>query len=277
MKKIVVLGLFGSMVSIVSAAYLIPYTILPGAVGLHSRMGFGESVEAPPLNTSVLLTRKISRELNENSTAQLLSLVMENDNTNYPLFPWPFYIQLTTNHDEGDAVGSYVRLITSGTGWSAGHHSEVIQSGSGTNIGMNVEMSKPSGAGRTIGLNLQAEQGYGDVKAAFWGDEAINIQTDADSGWDTGIKFNAARMNTGIEFSDQSKGNRGIWLKGRFAVGIDLANNNLRINQGAKLELEETGQITISFNQRLQRIEFKNDSAVLGYIDTVKATRKRMN
>ena len=49
----------------------------------------------------------------QNGTHSVLALIQ--NETAATAFPWPLYIQLTTAHQMGDAVGAYVRLNKTGT------------------------------------------------------------------------------------------------------------------------------------------------------------------
>lgn len=255
---------------VTAAAWAIPWSqALPGAVPLSSHMIFSSApTQTPPLDTGVGFYRKLTAAEGAGSgTAENLSLYMENTTGSATRYPWPFYVELNTNHQGGDGVSMYARLRNAGPGWATGVHSEAIITGtSSTNIGFNAEMSPMVGGTRTIGVNLQAKDGYGGVTANQWSHQAVNIQSDTNVGWDTGIKFDTVRTNTAVHFSPQSSGQRAIWVQGNYTVGVDVGNLPIRMNAGTPVQLEATAQITMSFNQSLQRIEFKNGTRLLGYV-----------
>jgi|GEM_PF-6752386 len=265
--------------AVASAILLVSVTVwaFPLPVGqwgdqLRSQMWFSSApTQLPPLDTAVGFHRTLtSEESAASGTAENLSLYMESLHNSTTRYPWPLYVELNTNHGNGaDGVGIYSRLRTSGSGWGTGIHSEAIIRGIGTNIGYNAEMSPMVDGGRTIGLNIQAKNGYGAEIANKWSQEAINLQTDPNVGWDVGIKFDGARVNNGIHFTPASSGQRAIWVQGNYTVGLDMGQLPIRMNAGTPIQLEETSQITISFNQTAQRIEFKNGNMLLGYISAL--------
>jgi excisionase family DNA binding protein len=271
----------GSILLVATVAWAVPWSeIIPGATPLYSFMNFSSSPpqHLPPLDPGVGFYRTLTADESSHAgTSQNLGLYMEDlactpqstPSCTSQRSPWPLYVELNTNHMQGDGVPIYARLRTAGSGWGAGVHSEAIISGPSTSIGFNAEMSKKQDSGgRSIGLNLLAKARYqGQVNEAS--DEAINIQTDPDSRWNTGIHFDSSKVYTGIHFDASSSGNRAIWVEGNYAVGVDLGSTSLRMNAGTAIQLENTGQITISFNPTAQRIEFKAGDRLLGYISAL--------
>src|SRR6266496_690176 len=90
---------------------------------LHTQERFDISLQHPDtLDSPVVWTRR--RETSEPiGTHQILSLIMEE--AGKKSWPWPLYIHLTTSHDEGDAVGAYVRLHHRGNNWATSFHTDV--------------------------------------------------------------------------------------------------------------------------------------------------------
>ncbi len=237
-----------------------------GLPAVAQAQNFGSPTILPPLNSSLVYscTLETSKSDCSGCSAQIMSLVMElkNDSSKSAVHPWPLYIQLRTNHDRGDAVGAYARMITSGAGWSAGLHSEGIHSGTGTTIGSNIEQSNQSGRGRVIGLNIQAKSGYADVDKNNWSDEAINIQSDPRSGWKAGLKFNQVSLEKGIVFDTGSSGKTAIDVAGRFERGLDLNGNTLVLGRGGKIVLDAE-EVVLLFNKEARQIEIRAGDALV--------------
>ncbi|MCX7143123.1 MAG: hypothetical protein NT123_19095 [Proteobacteria bacterium] len=222
---------------------------------------FDAPTRLPPLNSSVVYSRSLATSQFDcvGCTAQLLSLVMDlkNDSSKSALYPWPLYIQLTTNHDRGDATGVNARVYSSGAGWSASLHSESIHSGTGTSIGANIEQSKMSAGGRVIGLNVQATNGYDGVKKNVWSDEAVNIQSVPGSGWKVGLRFNHASLGKGIVFDAETTGKTAIEVGGRFERGVDLSGNSLVLGRGGRIVLDEEENLVLLFNRTARQVEIR--------------------
>jgi hypothetical protein len=239
---------------------------------LYSMSWFGQQPTVPPLNTSVMFARKTSEELCRGCTGEILSLIYEQSETENLVHPWPFYVQLDTAHAEGDATGTNARIYNRSTGWAAAHHGEVIAYSAGSvNIGSNLEISPMAAGNRMIGLNLQAKNGYSGETPGHWSSEAVNIQSDSNVGWMTGIEFDRVRMGTGIDFSPGSSGTNAIRIRGAYNVGLDMGANNIRLNAGAKACFEATDRICIRYNAKKSRLEFMNGSSLLAYLNTAKA------
>ena len=124
-------------------------------------------VNLPPLDVPVVWQRRHTQSGPPGATHGILALVAEA--TGDTSFPWPLYIQLTTSHNKGDAVGSTVRLTQLGNGWGAAFHTDVYHQGPSTSIGANIEITKKVDDGRAIGINIQSK--------GLTTDAAINIQT----------------------------------------------------------------------------------------------------
>jgi hypothetical protein len=216
---------------------------------LHATENFGDSAEQPPLDSPVIWMRGQKQSTPPEYSVEILSLIQEV--VAERSYPWPLYIQLTSSHNEGHAVGAYVRLIEKGNGWGTSFHTDVIHEGTGTTIGSNIEVTKKTTDGRAIGVNIQSK--------GHWTEEGINLQSDSTSGW-----------KTGIHFDDGSKGTRGIWMQGKWDVGIDMGDNAIRMNQGAELCFDETRRFYVKYNPDTNRIEFHNrgdgEDKVIGYI-----------
>lgn len=228
---------------------------------------FDSPTRVPPLNSPVVYSRTLETVKFDcaSCSAQVLSLVMElkNDSARPVLHPWPLFIQLTTNHDRGDATGAYSRIFSNGAGWSAGLHAETIHAGTGTSIGSNIEQSNMSNRGRVIGVNIQAKNGYGGVAKNFWSEEAINIQSAPGAGWKSGLKFNAVSLEKGIVFDAQTSGKTAIEIGGRFERGIDLNGNAIFLGRGGRIVLDEEEQVVMLFNRETRQIEIRVADDVL--------------
>lgn len=210
-------------------------------------------------------------------THMLMSLQHQNDVEPGSLsFPWSLFVNLDTNHDHGDGIGSSVNLWNRGSGWSTAYHADVFAFGDGPTIGSNIE-TYDLGEQRAhlVGLNVQNKAHRGNV--------GLQVQTGPlpeshpwwesgmDGGWLTGFRLSgmpgAGYYRTGIEFDRHTHGRRGIWLRGQFDTGIDLGDNSLRMNGGARFELDGNAGIALRFNRELERIEFLDGDAVIAWID----------
>lgn len=181
------------------------------------------------------------------------------------LLPWAFYAELRTAHAIGAGVVNYARLRNEGPGWAAAFHTDVVASGSGPSIGVNVETSPMNtGTGRVIGVNVQSTADYAGEASTRATNEGINLQNQVGASFIDGIRFDAARVQTGLHFDAATRGTRAIWIEGLFATGIDLGSSPLRMNGGTPIMLEAGGRIQIVYGSG--RIWFKNGSRVLGYL-----------
>ncbi len=214
-------------------------------------------------------------------THSVLSVQSVNDVEGQTSFAWPLLVKLTTNHASGDGDGVTVQLHHGGSGtasWATGYHVDGYHEGLGTTIGSNIEMINgvAGSSGDTIGLNVQSK--------AYQATDGLRIQTaplagapEYTGGWWNGIRLmgDAASGNgwfdTGINLDAATKGRRGIWLQGQFETGIDLGNNNIRMNGGTKINLEQTSQIALKYNPSLNRIEFMNGTTVVAYLNVNQA------
>ena len=77
--------------------------------------------------------------------------------------------------------------------------------------------------------------------------EAINVQSHDRTQW-----------ATGLHFDQLSRGTRAIWIEGTWEVGIDVGSSRIRMNKGAELCFDETGQFYMKYNQDTNSIEFHN-------------------
>jgi hypothetical protein len=224
--------------------------------------------DLPALNVPVVWQRRHTASGPPGSTHGILALIAEASGA--VSFPWPLYIQLTASHDQGDAVGSYVRPAPTGAGWAAAYHTDLYHGGSGTSLGVNVEVTKKSNLGRAIAINIQSK---GTAT-----NEAINIQSaPAPAGlptspalptgtWSTGIHFESTTAGTravwveghwetalditgtpatGIHFGPGASGNRAIWIEGRWDTGIDLGANSLAVATGSRIFLDSARKASI--------------------------------
>ncbi len=209
-------------------------------------------------------------------THSLLSLQQQNNVEPGSLsFPWTAFIRLDTNHDRGDGVGSIVNLYNRGSGWATGYHVDSFALGTGTTLGSNIELLDLAGQGAyTVGMNIQNK--------AFKADVGMQIQVGAlpdthplwqpgmDGSWQTGIMLSSphaqGRFETGLELGPRTSGRRGIWLRGDYATGIDLGENDLSMQAGALLTLANAEQVALRFNAQRERIEFVQAGQVLAFL-----------
>lgn len=239
--------------------------VMPGAAPLASRAWFGpHQAQLPPLDTPLLFARQAGEAPCPGCTRELLSLVYEQSAGT--AYPWVLYSQLDTAHTSGDAVGIHSRAISRGPGWTSALHGETIVRGSGTVIGLNAEVSPLAANARTIGVNLQAKNGYGTEHPGLWSGTAVNLQSDPGAGWATGIQFDQVATNTGVDFGPGSSGARAIRVQGAFPVGLVVA-------AGQKVCFEPTEQICLRFNPANNRLQILNGNRVITAFATGKPGR----
>ena len=209
-----------------------------------TRMRQGEP-PTQPLDTMLLFERGDDNN-GPAITHEVLSLIHQEKGKHS--YPWTMYASLETHHETGDACVVCSRLHKHGPGWSSGVHSEVFNHSRGVALGANIEMSNDySGAEGTlaIGLNIQAVGGSAPMQ------HGIQIH-------DGGNHFQTAIHLPG-------KGATGIDLPGAFQVGLNLHNNNIRLSEGACVELDAKGQIRLRY--RNNRIEFLNGERCFAHLD----------
>jgi hypothetical protein len=211
-------------------------------VTTHLRQG-----EPPvqPLDTMLLFERGDDNN-GAAITHEVLSLIHQEKGKHS--YPWTMYASLETHHETGDACVVCSRLHKHGPGWSAGLHSEVFNHSRAVALGANIEMSndhpKPDET-LVIGLNIQAVGGPTPMQ------HGIQIH-DGGNHFETAIHLNG-------------KGKTGLDLHGNYAVGINLRQNHLRLEEGACVELEGTGRIRVRYKNN--RIEFLNGDRCIGHLD----------
>lgn len=196
-----------------------------------------------PLDTMLLFERS-DNNTERPMTHEILSLIHEEKGDKS--YPWTIYSHLTTSHVEGDACVLCSRLTKNGAGWSAGIHSEVFSHARAVALGVNVEMSNNyAGAEPTqiIGVNIMAAHGG----ACQYG---IQIH-DNNSHFEKAIGLNG-------------KGQVGLDLAGKFDVGIDTHSNNIRLAEGACIELDGVGKVRLRY--KAGRIEFLNGDKCVAHI-----------
>lgn len=208
----------------------------------HMRQG-----EPPvqPLDTMLLFERGDDNN-GRAMTHEVLSLIHQEKGKNS--YPWTMYASLETHHETGDACVVCARLHKHGPGWSSGLHSEVFNHHRGVALGVNIEMSNDyTGPAETkaIGLNIQAVGGSAPMQ------HGIQVH-------DGGNHFETAIHLAG-------KGSTGIDLPGNFQVGLNLHNNNIRLGEGACVELDGKGQIRLRYKNN--RIEFLNGDRCFAHLD----------
>lgn len=210
------------------------------------------------------------------ATHMLMSLQQQNNVPPGSLsFPWTQYIQLDTNHDSGDGVVSHLRLHNRGEGWSTAAHTDAFAWGPGTTLGNNIELLDIGGSAYTVGMNIQNK--------AWQADAGIQIQTGPlpdthplfepgmDGSWVAGIRLQGdgggGYYKTGIDFDPTTQGQRGIWMRGDFDIGLDLGSNELSMDDGTRVTLGDASNVAMRFNPERGRIEFLQDNAVVAFLN----------
>lgn len=224
-----------------------------------------EPTMRPGLNSAVALSRTLSPdEAAIPGAAMGLGVYAENTHGGVRSL-WPVYAEANTNGDAGGAaVSLYGRMRNSGSGWGSAVHAEPIHSGTGVTNGVNVEMSPMVATGRTVGVNVQAMNGYGEVgEPGIDTQRGINLRTEAGVRFTSGIAFENAACGTGVDFQPGSSSDRAIWIRGTHAMGIE-SNAPIRVQSGVPLELSSNGAIEIVFANG--RIEFRNGARLLGWL-----------
>ncbi len=211
-------------------------------VTTHLRQG-----EPPvqPLDTMLLFERGDDNNRRA-MTHEVLSLIHQEKGKNS--YPWTMYASLETHHETGDACVVCSRLHKHGPGWSTGLHSEVFNHSRGVALGVNIEMSSDHARAeetQVIGLNIQAVGGSAPMQ------HGIQIH-DGGNHFQTAIHLNG-------------KGTTGIDLHGKYGVGVDLRDNDLRLNEGACVQLDGQGRIRVRYKNN--RIEFLNGERCIGHLD----------
>lgn len=251
------------------------------ANAVKRREWFTNKPMMPPLNSPYQFGRKTTHELN-NATSSIMSLVYEQGVTTNTVYPWPFFLQLDTSHDYGDAVGITSRLYNRGDGWSVAQHSEGIAYGTGDTIGFNAEMSPMATSNaRIIGINLNARNGYGDEHPSKWSNTAVNIQSENGGGWVEGVRFDTgSNIWAGLHWDTNAHGTFGMKIDSKhLIVGLDTGETPtaIRMKAGSKVCLESTDAICLKYDAKTQKIYFLNGKAQLGYIDTNVQNNKCLN
>ncbi len=205
---------------------------------------------AQPLDTMILFERGSEAKDSSGGTREVLSLIQEEKAQH--VYPWTLYASLATHHEIGDGCVVCSRLHKYGPGWSSGLHSEVFSHGRAVALGVNIEMSCDYvGTEEThvIGLNIQA---VGGPRLMQYG---IQIH-DNESG--------AAHFETAVGIN--GKGKTGIDLAGKYDVGIHTHGNNIRLGEGACIELDDKGEVKVRYKDG--KIEFFKGEKRVAYIDT---------
>lgn len=232
---------------------------------LRARMAWGADTTPPPLGTSVLWRRGIDADdLTLAGTASILALHMEALTDSPNRNPWPLYVE-TRNASSANGVGVYSRFRNEGSAWGAAIHSEPIASGTGTTVGVNVEPSPMVDAGRVVGINVQAQDGYGhDGNGPHVAvSEGLNIQSAPLASFVDGIRFDGATCTTGLHFDASTETNRAIWIQGTHGTGIE-SNAPIRVLSGVPVQLSTNGGVQVVFANG--RIEFRNGARLLAWM-----------
>ena len=223
-------------------------------------------VTPPPLDTAIRWQRRDAVGAPVGYTNEILSLIAEADQRNS--YTWPLYIQLAGTTDPtadqltSQSVGATVRAFNRSTGspWLAGYHSELHHGvGSvggpaintrGTSILFNGELISKSANGATIGVNVQ-----NTPESTVPGTHAINIQSGSTTaGWQNGLHFDGVGTagNIGVNFDTA-----------HYNLGLDLADNSMRLNAGQKIYLEKFNQVYLWYNPQVARIQLIKSGIVV--------------
>jgi len=184
-------------------------------------------------------------------------------------YSWPLYIELrNTNSPDADinssqGAGALVRASnrSNGSPWLVGFHSEIAHGrdgfdgqiypgATGTSILFNGELSQYAKGGTTIGLNLQ-----NTPRSSYTGLHAINIQSSSSTqNWQNGIHFEGPGTtgNIGINYDSS-----------HFNMGIDLADNSIRMNANQKFYLEKYSTIYFWYNSSTGKVELVKGGSVV--------------
>lgn len=210
-----------------------------------------------------------------------------------------------TSQSTGVQVRAFNR--GTGAPWVVGFHSEVHHgagydgttgadqapavANQGTTIGYNLELVRKSPLGRAVGLNL-----HNNPVSQLNGTEALLIKgSGPNRGWEKGIRFEATSSpgaeaisveedyatalavrspggTTGVLLDNgrtsAPAGTRGLWIRGRYATGIDLGANSIVMDAGQKVFLDATRQVWLRYNPARAQIEFGNGTSVIGHLST---------
>jgi excisionase family DNA binding protein len=211
-------------------------------------------------------------------THMLMSLQHQNDLPPGSLsYPWAFFVNLDTNHDLGDGVGSIVNLWNRGEGWASAYHADVFAKGRGTAIGSNIEtFVLGEERAHLVGLNVQNKAHRGSVglqvQTGPLPDSHPWWETGMDGSWDVGLRLSgmpgAGYYRTGIELDRHTRGRYGMRMRGEFDTGIDLGGNSLRVNGGVPIELDGGNGLALRYNPERSRIEFVQGDEIIAWLDT---------
>lgn len=208
----------------------------------HLRQG---NPPVQPLDTMVLFERGDDNN-GRAGTHEVLALIHQEKGK--VSFPWTLYASLETHHEVGDACVVCARLHKHGPGWSSGLHSEVFNHARAVALGVNVEMSNDYAgpeATEVIGINVQAVQGPRPMQYGMQ------------------IHDGAGHFEKAIGLNGHSE--TGLDLAGKFAIGVNAHDNNIRLNEGACVELDGKGQIKVRYLNG--RVEFLNGDHCFGHLD----------
>jgi hypothetical protein len=252
---------------------------------LYTRETFGPgTVVQPALDSDIIWSRTDTASEPVGHTQEILSLVSQNSQTNS--YAWPFFIQLVATtataatQSSSQSCASAVMLYnrSSGSPWAVGYHSEAhhgqepngtIHSTGATTIGYNMEMTRVSNSGATIGVEVLNKPTYvdqnGTSHTADVGTAAINI----DGLWSYGVRItNPSTPSAAVRMTDAERtalaaqpvatpaaGSVGISVEAPFEIGVDVGPNHLRMQHGQKLILDDEEGVFLTYNRTSKQIE----------------------
>jgi hypothetical protein len=246
---------------------------------VHKWEYFTNAPVTPPLDTPYLFGRKNG---NGAGTHELMSLIFEQSATADYTYPWNLYVQTTLNNSSGQGVGITSRQYNNANGWSTAIHAEPIAKASGTNIGFGAETSPITAFnGRMMAFVANAKDGYGEDHPGIWSEVAYDIVNDPTVGFTDGLKIDSgAKVTYGFHIKQTADTTFGFINESALtdvAIYTGPAPTALRMNANKKICLENTDNICFFYDSASGRIQFRNNTYNIGYIDTSKTNNVCMN
>jgi hypothetical protein len=252
-------------------------------VPLTSNMYFGATEIASPQPIDAPINWRRRQDANDPDPGYVRSvLALQSEGQGANSYPWTLFVKNTATTSDAatqssaNSYGINTRLINAGGGHGAAFFSD-LQHGSaqnstsaGESLGYDCEISRTSPNGRVIGLNVA---NVGDLAnlagTARDADSAVNIQSThvgtQRRGWKAGILLEHVTPNPPSDMTAPA-GDRGIWMKGKFQIGLDMENNDIKLNRGAKIFFDENRTLYLWLNPANTHLEFVYLNKVLGYL-----------